>query len=140
LYDCDAFTKQWFRENKGIELQPIELPEHIQHNPVQPLPVHTGFGSDEDSLTSVISLNRRHQVKILLKDEIKSFNLDKYILRFEAKLQSEEPDNATRLFLIAFYCGDDSISVWEKVGKNDGIIGGKFMERKKHKNPKNNTY
>jgi len=115
---------------------PIKLPEPIEYKPINKLPPHTGFGSEEDSLTSIFSLNP----KALSKDEIKSFNMDKYVLRFNAKLQSKEPDNATRKFLIAFYCGDDTISVWENVGKNGGIIGGKFMERKKHKNPKNNKY
>ena len=58
-----------------------------------------------------------------------------HILRFNAKLVSTEPDDENREFIISVYCGDDTIQVYEVCDKNSGRIGGKFMERKKHKNP-----
>jgi hypothetical protein len=63
-----------------------------------------------------------------------------HILRFESKLISTEPDDENRKFIISFYCGDDTIQVYEACDKNSGRVGGKFMERTKHKNPvsKNN--
>jgi len=63
-----------------------------------------------------------------------------HILRFNAKLVSTEPDDENREFIISFYCGDDSIQVYEVCDKNSGRIGGKFMERKKHKNPVTGGY
>jgi len=73
LYDCDAFTKHWFNLNKGIELQPIKLPEPTYYQPISSIPAHSGFGSEEDSLTSVVSLKKQAPHR----DEIKSFTQDK---------------------------------------------------------------
>ena len=69
----------------------------------------------------------------------KMFKQDMHILRFNAKLVSTEPDDENREFLISFYCGDDTIQVYEVCDKNSGRIGGKFMERKNHKNPVSNA-
>jgi len=63
-----------------------------------------------------------------------------HILRFNAKLVSTEPDDETREFIISFYCGDDTIQVYEVCDKNSGRIGGKFMERKKHRTPVTGGY
>jgi hypothetical protein len=60
-----------------------------------------------------------------------------HILRFQCKLVSTEPDDESRIFLLSFFCGDDTIQVYEKCDKNSGRIGGKFLERKTHKNPAN---
>lgn len=37
--------------------------------------------------------------------------------------------------MLSFFCGDDTIQVYEKCDKNSGRVGGKFLERKTHKNP-----
>jgi len=58
-----------------------------------------------------------------------------HILRFNCKLVSTEPDDENRQFIISFFCGDDTILIYEVCDKNSGRIGGKFMDRKHHKNP-----
>lgn len=58
-----------------------------------------------------------------------------HILRFEVKLISTETDDTNRKFLLSFYCGDDTIQIYEICDKNSGRVGGKFLERAKHKNP-----
>jgi len=55
-------------------------------------------------------------------------------------LISTEPDDETRRFIISFYCGDDTIQIYEICDKNSGRIGGRFMERKKQTNPVTNRY
>lgn len=100
------------------------------------LPPYNGYGIEEDSLGSVYHL----QPKPPKIDMQKMFKQDMHILRFEAKLISTEPDDETRRFIISFYCGDDTIQVYEVCDKNSGRVGGKFMERKKHKNPVNQQY
>ena len=102
----------------------------------QPVPNYNGYGSTEDSLGSVYSL----QPKPPRIDMKKMFKQDMHVLRFEAKVISTEPDDESRKFLISFYCGDDSIHVYEVCDKNSGRIGGKFMERKKHRSPVTNDY
>jgi len=70
----------------------------------------------------------------------KMFKNDMHTLRFDAVLVSTEPDDETRRFIISFYCGDDTIQIYEICDKNSGRIGGRFMERKKQTNPVTNRY
>jgi len=63
-----------------------------------------------------------------------------HTLRFNAKLVSTEPDDESRTFIISFYCCDDTLQVYEVCDKNSGRIGGRFMERKKQRNPVTNNY
>lgn len=62
----------------------------------------------------------------------KLFTNDQYVLRFEARLISEVKDENDRLFILSFFCGDDTIQIYQNTGKNSGVWGGKFLERKKH--------
>ena len=41
---------------------------------------------------------------------------------------------------MSFYCGDDTIQIYEICDKNSGRIGGRFMERKKQTNPVTGRY
>ena len=100
------------------------------------MPAYNGFGTEEDSIGSVKSLKPQPPKQ----DMKKMFKQDMHILRFNAKLVSTEPDDENREFIISVYCGDDTIQVYEVCDKNSGRIGGKFMERKKHKNPVTQKY
>jgi hypothetical protein len=102
----------------------------------QAVPAETGFGTPEDSMASVIAL----QAKAPKFDMKKMFKQDMHVLRFNAKLVSTEPDDESRTFIVSFYCGDDSILVYETCDKNSGRIGGPFMKRKKQVNPISNKY
>ena len=73
-------------------------------------------------------------------DMKKMFKQDMHILRFKAKLVSTEPDDESRDFIVSFYCGDDTIQVYEVCDKNSGRIGGRFMERKCQNNPVTGKY
>lgn len=110
---------------------PIQLKKARPTILYQPVPPYNGYGTLEDSIGSVYSLQPKPP-KIDMK---KMFKQDMHVLRFEAKLVSTEPDDEARRFVVAFYCGDDTIQVYEVCDKNSGRIGGKFMERKKHQNP-----
>ena len=63
-----------------------------------------------------------------------------HILRFESSLVSTEPDDETRRFIISFYCGNDTVQIYELCDKNSGRIGGAFMEKKKQTNPVTGKY
>ena len=131
IYDCDDFTKAWYHQNLGMVQNSIPLRKDAPAVSYNPVPTYNGFGTEEDSMGSVKSL----QKKVPKKDMKKMFKQDMHILRFNAKLVSTEPDDENREFIISVYCGDDTIQVYEVCDKNSGRIGGKFMERKKHKNP-----
>ena len=105
IYDADEFTMQWFVAAFGIQMKPIQLKKPRPNLVYQPLPKYTGYGTEEDSLGSVYSL----QPKPPKVDMKKMFKQDMHILRFEAKVVSTEPDDESRDFIISFYCGDDTI-------------------------------
>jgi len=136
IYDCDEFTKKWFKEALGIEQVSIDLKKDRPKKFYQPVPPYNGFGSEEDSLGSVYSL----QPKPPRKDINKMFTCDQNILRYEARLISENKEDNTRKFIISFFCGDDTVQVYEQTDRNSGIWAGKFLERKNHKNPITNQY
>lgn len=110
---------------------PIQLPTAAPVVQYQPVPAYQGFGTEEDSMGSVVNL----RPKIPKPNMKKMFKQDMHILRFNSKLVSTEPDDENREFIISFYCGDDTIQIYEVCDKNSGRIGGKFMEKKTHKNP-----
>lgn len=53
---------------------------------------------------------------------------------------SQNKEDNTRTFIISFFCGDDTIQVYEYAERNSGIWTGKFLERSKHKHPITNKY
>jgi len=102
----------------------------------QETPPYLGYGTEEDSLTSVSAL----LPKPPKKDVQKIFKNDLHILRYEAKLVSSNPDDENRKFILSFYCGDDTIQIYEIADRNSGRVGGKFLDRKKHVNPVSGKY
>merc|ERR1711862_12921 len=105
VYDCDYFTKTWFKENYDLDVRPILLSKARPNIMYQPVPKYNGYGTEEDSLGSVYQL----QPKPPRLDMKKMFKQDMHVLRFEAKLVSTELDDENRKFIISFYFGDDSI-------------------------------
>lgn len=136
IYDCDEFTKKWYTTNMGLSQNPVKLAKGRPNVTYQAVPAYNGYGSPEDSLGSVLALKPKPP-KVDMK---KMFKQDMHVLRFEAQLVSTEPDDETRRFIISFYCGDDTIQIYEICDKNSGRIGGRFMERKKQSNPTTGRY
>jgi hypothetical protein len=114
-----------------LEQVPINVDKPSKNLLYDPTPKYNGYGTLEDSLGSVHALDPKPP----MKDEKKFFKMDMHVLRFDAKVISTEPDDETRKFIVSFYCGDDTIQVYEVCDRNSGRIGGKFLERKKHMNP-----
>jgi hypothetical protein len=56
IYDADDFTKQWYKENIGITQVPVALRKPAPDVFYQAVPPSTGYGTDEDSMGSVIAL------------------------------------------------------------------------------------
>lgn len=71
-------------------------------------------------------------------DFFKSVDNDKSILRYTARLNTKVPEDVDRRFIISFYLGSDSLSIYEPAIKNSGLVSGPFLERRKYKNVDNN--
>ena len=133
IFDCNDATKKWYKETLNIDMIPVQLAKVKPLLKYQETPPYLGYGTEEDSLTSVKSL----LPKPPKKDVQKIFKNDLHILRYEAKLVSSNPDDESRKFILSFYCGDDTIQVHEIADRNSGRVGGKFLDRKTHLNPTN---
>jgi hypothetical protein len=56
IYDCDEFTKQWYKSQFDHDMIPIQLRKGRPNIMYNPLPPYNGYGTPEDSLGSVFSL------------------------------------------------------------------------------------
>lgn len=56
IYDCDAFTREWYKEILGLSMEPIPLKKGRPNIIYQATPPYNGYGTEEDSLGSVYSL------------------------------------------------------------------------------------
>merc|ERR1719376_209949 len=135
LYDCDAFTKEYYRDNLGIQQNQLKIDlESKDETVARTDPPYNGFGSEQDSLGNCYHLIPKPPCP----DMHKLFKFDSVILRFIYKqITGNEIDKFARLIL-NFYMRDDSLSIQMTSPKNSGILGGKFLEQKKYKNFRKN--
>ncbi|XP_063070082.1 EF-hand domain-containing family member C2 [Engraulis encrasicolus] len=137
LCDCDNFTKEFYRTKYGIEdFTPVQYKAAPVPKPPRPVPPYNGFGSEEDSLCSCQGLlpkpPQKDFKKLMEKDRQ---GLESNVLRFVAKMETENPVDMERVFILSFYLSDDTIAVFEPTQRNTGVLGGKFLERGRVKKP-----
>jgi len=135
LADCDDFTKDFYQSKYGVEkFEPIRYKPNPPKPFPRPIPPYSGFGGEEDSLSSCMGLipkpPTRDFIKFLEKDRM---GLESHILRFVAYIDSDSPIDSTRRVIISYYLSDDTVSFYEPPERNNGIIPGDFMERRKLK-------
>uniref|UniRef100_A0A8C3G5F6 EF-hand domain (C-terminal) containing 1 n=1 Tax=Cyclopterus lumpus TaxID=8103 RepID=A0A8C3G5F6_CYCLU len=117
LYDCDAFTKEYYQKNHpDLEMKPTEE-----------VPPYNGFGSPEDSLQNCLALIPGPPKK----NVIKMLENEHKVLRYSARLDSENPGDEGRQFIMSYFLSNDMMSIFEKTTRNSGIIGGKFLKKKR---------
>merc|ERR1719261_290937 len=114
LYNCDDFTRQFFREYLGVEQGSIDVsqppPVHTQLS----YPAPTGYGSEEDSLGSVLNI----VPKPPKQDLVKLMTFSGELLRFEARMVNGLAEDQDRRFIIGWYPQDDTVCVWEQEKRN----------------------
>lgn len=141
IYDCDEFTRTWYRQNYGYtdqEMAPIQTQQQQQHKTrvsIQ-IPPPSLIGSEEDTIRNVLSLHPKPPPK----DEAKLVAKMHDVLRFKAKMITRNSVDASRSFIITFYLSDDTIQIYEPPQRNSGIVAGKFLQRTKMKNPETGEY
>ncbi|XP_076613252.1 EF-hand domain-containing protein 1 [Chaetodon auriga] len=128
LYDCDGFTKEYYQQNHpDMEMEPIEVPKKtdVLYERKKEVPPYNGFGSLEDSLQNCLSLipepPKKNLQKMLENSDI--------VLRYAARLDSQNPHDEGRQFILSYFLSNDMISIFEKPTRNSGIIGGRFLEK-----------
>ncbi|VDP29253.1 unnamed protein product [Echinostoma caproni] len=99
-------------------------------------PPYNGWGSEEDSLANCKGL-----IPIPPKGDFRKFiekdrqGLESNILRFTARLVTNDPLDCDRLFIISCYLSDETFSIFEPPRRNSGFKGGLFLERGRVKRP-----
>jgi len=131
IYDADEYTRQYFHEELGMQLDPkvdVQLPERAVPRPATP--PYNGYGSWDDSMASVLDLIPKKPKK----DFVKLFNHEGKILRFTARFADPKPEDINRLFVFNFHMFDDTLSIHEPPQRNLGIVTGRFLEKNIHMN------
>ncbi|XP_019909313.2 EF-hand domain-containing protein 1 isoform X2 [Esox lucius] len=138
LYDCDDFTKTYYRENHPeLELRPrpvVRESTELQDRHKE-VPPYNGFGSLEDSLQNCLSLIPEPPKK----DVVKMLENDHRVLRYAARMDSQNPHDEGRRFVLSYFLSNDMISIFEKSTRNSGIIGGRFLEKTRIPKPGSTT-
>lgn len=136
IQGVDQYTQEFYAQKYGkfFELGSIRHPEPGEPVPRQ-IPPYNGFGNEVDTLGYIYDLVPKKPKG----DFFKSVDNDKKILRYTARFNTRVPEDVDRRFIISFYLGDDSISIYEPAQKNSGILEGPFLRRNKYKNADNNN-
>uniref|UniRef100_A0A7S4B0V8 EF-hand domain-containing protein n=1 Tax=Chrysotila carterae TaxID=13221 RepID=A0A7S4B0V8_CHRCT len=137
IYGCDEFTRDYYDKVYGEHFEdiPVEFDESVER-PQMVIPPHVSPGSEEDSLGSFLYLIP----KVPKKNFRRMMENDRKILRFLAHLDTDNPEDRGRVFVIKYFLADDTVAVFEPPTKNSGIIGGKFLERCRVKRPGTNDF
>lgn len=138
LHDCDQRTHDWYAANLGWDQKSgvVDISEPVPEKRELPVPPPTGFGSEEDSLQSWKYLIPK--VKKVDLQKLKSAT--GMTLKYMARLISDNPVDAARVFRITWYLDDDTLAVYEPPQRNSGVLGGAFARRNKYKNSDTGEY
>eukprot|EP01064_Diplonema_japonicum_P030946 TRINITY_DN5391_c1_g1_i1.p1 TRINITY_DN5391_c1_g1~~TRINITY_DN5391_c1_g1_i1.p1 ORF type:complete len:797 (+),score=138.55 TRINITY_DN5391_c1_g1_i1:144-2393(+) len=130
LISCDPFTTKYLQTIHGREpCEPlvVDSPPKPKVKPVAP--PYNGFGDEEDSLGSWKNL----VLKPPKKNAKQFIENSGSMLKFSMRMESSDPANEVRRFVLTYYLTDDTVSIFEPAQRNSGIIGGKFLQRTKGK-------
>jgi len=140
LYDCDEFTRSWYRKQgvpeEALAPLPVDVERKLSVPKMAVAPDWYGIGTERDQMQSVN----------MLIPKPPRFDWDQFMehgthqLRFAARLVADQgckllPADDVRLFVISYYLADDTIQIYEPPIRNSGIIGGKYLERCHLKKP-----
>ncbi|TPX75244.1 hypothetical protein CcCBS67573_g03509 [Chytriomyces confervae] len=134
ICDCDDFTKEYYRENYGLDsfdpVRPSEYEEHVAEElSVNQLAKAAGVGP-----AAFPDTGSSEERKGGIKNSFRT-SFDGLFLRYLAVLRTTKQVDSDRRFVISLYLADDSVSVFEPHQRNSGILGGKFLEKSKIKKP-----
>lgn len=124
LIDADAATRNFY-QSEGTPLKPRILPPiaPADPRPRRLVPPPTGFGSDEDSLTSCAgSLVQKAPTKLARPPDVPLF-------RYSAEFANPKPEDVGRTFVIVYDPVDRTVMVREPPKRNSGIVGGSFLAK-----------
>nr|CAI5819354.1 unnamed protein product [Callosobruchus analis] len=125
LYDCDKFTREYFRKALCIEQgEALDITEEEDEQPPKQVPPHDGLGSLEDSLQNTLTFLPKPPKKDVMRQIL---NANKY-LRYEMEMDAVHPEDTIRRFVLVYSLADGTCKVIEPPIKNSGILGGTYLK------------
>lgn len=119
IHDYNKYTRDYLSSTFGItEYNP--LPGAIPPPYVAPCAVHRELTAEE--------LRDRDQAKV---DDKRRRRFESSVIKFFMRMDNNKYEDEIRRFVLAVYPKDNTISIYEPVIRNSGIIGGKFLLRQK---------
>ncbi|XP_053140165.1 EF-hand domain-containing protein 1 isoform X2 [Hemicordylus capensis] len=124
IYDCDEFTRQFYQDKFGIsDFQPVDVTKPPAEKVKQIIPPYNGYGFLDDSLQNCFSLIPQPPRKNI----IKMLENDHKVLRYACLLESPNPEDRKRRFVLSYCLATDMISIYEPPVRNSGVIGGRYL-------------
>lgn len=121
VVDADSTTREFFAAQGRPLGDALPLGEAEPKPLVRQIPPSTGFGSEEDSLTSCMGS--------LVQNAPRKVPGPNKILRFLARFLTDKPEDKGREFVLSYFFTDRTISIQEPPKRNSGIVGGTFLSR-----------
>lgn len=131
IYDCDDFTREFYRQYMNLEQDSYQIRENEVVHVALTYPPHTGIGTEEDSLASCLRLRPRPPARDVYKLMLEAGK----VMRFEARIASDRPQDMNRRFIVGIYLADEGVCVWELKQRNSGFSEGKFSQKSRKRNP-----
>jgi len=144
ILSMDASTRAWLERAYKTDM-PANREMLVEPTPVyrNDPPAWNKFfpGGEEDSLQNCSMLiPKPPPTDFEIGWKRTKGKLEDRVLRFKAKLDSQAYDQKVRDFVVMFYCMDNTVQVREPPVRNSGVIGGKFLLRRKYKNDETGEY
>ncbi|KAJ2946387.1 hypothetical protein O0L34_g12431 [Tuta absoluta] len=128
IYDCDPFTRHYYKTMLGIEQPPrLEIPQEPKKEFPRTFPPHIGIGAPEDSLQSCFGLMPKPPYKDLIRYNL---NANKH-LRYLCELDEIHPEDIGRKFILKFSLADSTVIIEEIPRRNSGRREGRFLKSMK---------
>lgn len=133
IHGCDEATQDHYKRCFGVD---FPLGDGMDRAPPKAngmiIPPYNGFGDEVDSLGNVYRL-----VPLPPKKDFFKWVDNQHQLKLTGRLNTQNPEDVDRRFILTFYLNDDTVMVYEPTQRNSGIVSGKFLEKMKYKNVRN---
>eukprot|EP00924_Labyrinthula_sp_SR-Ha-C_P005396 maker-scaffold_1-snap-gene-30.60-mRNA-1 protein AED:0.20 eAED:0.20 QI:0/0/0/1/1/1/2/0/807 len=144
LYDCDGFTKQYYKSEYSVDQLPVNVADEFEEGKqfskrrFTP-PPYNGFGSEEDSLANCLHLIPKQSTG----DFKKFLKQTGQTLTYIAVLNEKDKNNSQcltskdfqRKFVVTWFMDDSTVAVFEPARHNSGVMGGQYLQRGKYMIP-----
>ncbi|KEG13591.1 putative EF-hand domain-containing family member C2-like [Trypanosoma grayi] len=128
IHDYDEYTRNHLRKKFGVTAyEPIPGGK-------TPATVPIGCRRREKTVQELEEAQERQRAENRMREFADG------VVKFLMRLDNTKYEDELRRFVLAVYPADNTISIFEPVQRNSGIVGGKFLQRQRCKRPGGEFY